>query len=157
MLWKVRVIRNALLIFCVSSFLALPASFPLPLYHSTPVSFTISLFSSHSSPHFPLIFFLPPLSLTNTLRAPGHLAGPTRTTSLSARLAWTSLPAGLAPCPCSIPRWGWIRFCSKTRCPYCGRSTGTSRGYNLPEPPRSLDTTETERGGGHLELHRCFP
>lgn len=127
--WKVRVICDALFILSVSLFLASPAS------------------------------FLPSLSLSPppTLRAPGHLAGLTQTTLPSVRPAWTSLPAGLAPCPWSILRWGWTQSCSKTRCPYCGRSTGTLRGYNPPEPPHSPDTTKTEWGGGHVEKRRAFP
>lgn len=108
------------------------------------------------------LFHAPPLSLPVLsppliLRAPGRLAGPTRTILPSVRPAWTSLPAGLAPCPWSTLRWGWTQSCSKTRCPYCGRSTGILRGYNPPEPPRSLDRTKAERGGVHVEKLWVFP
>lgn len=109
-------------------------------------SFCRSLALFHALP-LSLLVLSPPL----IPRAPGRLAGPTQTILPSVRPAWTSLPAGLAPCPWSTLRWGWTQSCSKTRCPYCGRSTGILRGYNPPEPPRSLDTTKAERGGVHVE------
>lgn len=81
-------------------------------------------------------------------RAPGRLAGPTRTTLPSVRPAWTSLPAGLAQCHWSTHRWGWTLSSSKTKCPYWGRNTGTLRGYNLSWPrPSPRLFGHGERGG----------
>lgn len=85
-------------------------------------------------------------------RAPERLAGPTRTTLPSVRPAWTSLPAGLAQCHWSTHRWGWTLSSLKTKCPYWGRNTGTSRGYNLSWPRPSLrlfgHERKAEQGGG---------
>lgn len=166
-LWKVRIIGDALFILLVSlslfqytslyPWLSLPLCFHsfsfLSCHLKSPSFFTnSSLLSLTLHPSFSLSTTLPP-----TLRAPGHLVGLIRTILPSVRPAWTSLPAGLAPCPWSILRWGWTQSCSKTRCPYCGRSTGILRDYNPPEPPRSLDTIKKERGGGHIEKRRASP
>lgn len=89
------------------------------------------------------------------------LDGQTRTTLPSGRLAWTNLPAGLAACPSSTPRWDWTPFCLRTRCLYCAKNTETSRDSNL-EPQRALfckgvelslvsPRVGREQGGGALE------
>ena len=73
----------------------------------------------------------------------GLLAGPIRTTSPSGKPAWTSSPAGLAPCRWSTPRWDWTPSSSRTRSPSSARNTGTSRGSDRTGAPSG----ETPRRG----------
>lgn len=65
----------------------------------------------------------------------GLLGGPIQTTLPSDRLAWTSSPAGLAPCRWSIHRWDWTQSCSRTRSPSSARNTGTLRGSDRTGAP----------------------
>lgn len=80
-----------------------------------------------------------PLSVHRVLRRPG---GPTRTTLPRDRRVWTRSAAGLGSCPCCTPRWDWTLCCSRTRSPFWGRSTGTSRGCE-PNTHKLIHTEET--------------
>lgn len=65
-------------------------------------------------------------------RLPGLLAGPTQTTLLRGRAAWTLLPAGLAICRWSILRWGWTLCSLKIKSPSWGRNIETLNDFEEP-------------------------
>lgn len=84
----------------------------------------------------------------------GLLGGPTPTTLPSDKLAWTSSPAGLAPCRWSTHRWDWTRSCLRTRSPSSARNTGTSRGSDRTGAPSGENPRRGRRERKTLEGRR---
>lgn len=115
-----------------------------------------------------LFFFLFFLLFSIPSSLQGLLAGLTQTTSPSGRPAWTSSPAGLAPCHWSIPRWDWTPSCLRTRSLSSARNTGTSRGSDKTAAPsgetlrRGKETlwrlgVIRVQGDGQGETQVCLP